>query len=76
MIGECEQVYQEPAAEQPAERAAAQERVPEAPAAMLLWMACRCWRRLERRSEEKPLPFTRRWRMHLHRWSMHLILRR
>ena len=33
VIGECEQVYQEPAAEQPAERAAAQERVPEAPAA-------------------------------------------
>ena len=33
MIGEREQVYQEPAPEQPAERAAAQERVPEAPAA-------------------------------------------
>ena len=33
VIGECEQVYQEPAAEQPAERAAAQERVPEAPSA-------------------------------------------
>ena len=33
VIGEREQVYQEPAPEQPAERAAAQDRVPEAPAA-------------------------------------------
>ena len=33
VIGECEQVYQEPAAEQPAGRAAAQERVPDTPAA-------------------------------------------
>ena len=83
VIGKCEQVYQAPAAEQPAERAAAQERVPEAPAARhhhegdaAVVDGVQALRRLERRSEEKPLPCTRRWRMHLLRWSMHLILRR